>query len=572
MKKLIYSFSCFLLISMFVLASTEAFAQPKNQKATDGREIIYYEPFDYSPGSLPPGWSVDSADVQWFVTNSNLAGGEAPELCLTSSMAYGSIHLVSAPINIEGHQELCLRLKQYLINAEMDFGEMIGIDVTFDNGQNWQVLWEKLIGLDNISPDEFPFYFTAPEGATEMQFEFRTEGNQAALNLWLVDDIVLETVPANDLLFTPNCFVDGDITPKAGEPSMFFLEVLNGGTATQTDYNIKMMTVDGVELTSIPGESVVFNEKKFFMVFWTPDETFINSPTEIYFDIDFQQDENPGNNQSKHMIINVLGDDVSRAQITPGSWPLRYLPYNFLSLNSLTQTLYFPDEIGFTDYPITGLQYTCQFDERVSVPIQIYLGETTQNDLSAGWIDPSDFTKVYDGNIDFMKGFNNLYIPLDTPYMYEGGNLVVYSNKSYSRMVIGTPFISAIDTGSMRSRSAERDDQPFDPMNPPQYSGPWDYYPNITLFYSTGPTSVNTVDQPAKVQMYPNPANSILHIQNDGVINEIKVLNTLGQVVFQQDAGSNQCEINVEDLKPGFYLVQVITPKGISTRKIQISR
>ncbi len=562
-----------LLLSLGVLAlSITLFGQSENHQRLASADTIYYEPFDYQAGELPSGWVLEGEQAPWSVSNSEMAGGESPELILGYSFASGTIRMISAPINIEGYHELCFKYKQYMINYEADYGEMLGLDVTFDGGQNWQPLWDKMIGLLNIPQDEFAYYFTAPDGSSQMQFAFRFQGNNWAINLWAIDDIVIEAPPENDLLFTPDCFFSGNPTPTAGQETLFFVEALNGGITTQTDYTVKLITTEGDELASTQGESIAFGEKKFFMLSWTPGDEYLGTSTDIYAYIDFALDENPANNQSKHMIVDVMPEGTSSVQITPGSWPLIYLPYNFLNLYSLTQTLYLPDEIGFTNKAITGIQYTCQFDQEVSVPIQIFMGETDKNDLSQGWIDPSQFTPVFDGTINFAKGFNNLFIPLDNAYTYEGGNLVVYSNKSYSEMVIGTPFISAIDTGSMRSRAAQRDDTPYDPMNPPDFSSTWDYYPNITLFYSTGATSVQPDMASPILHVYPNPVQDVLFIEDNAIITMVRVLNMLGQEVYFQNGNSKKISVDVGHFDPGIYLLQVVTTKGTSTQKIQVNR
>ncbi len=560
MKKFITPLLFLFLLSGFALLRTSAF----------GQNIIYSEDFDYPAGQLPTDWTLEGAQVQWSVSNSSMAGGEAAELYLGYSFAFGTSRLISTPINVEGDQKLLFKYKQYLVNYEADFGEIIGLDVTFDGGQTWEALWENPLGLLNIPQNEFTYYFNTPSSATEMQFAFRFEGNNYAINLWAIDDIVLETVPDNDLLCTS---VMGNTTPKAGEENLFIAVVQNGGALTQTGYTVRLMTEGGVELASVSGDQIVFNEKKYCMLFWTPGDEYIGNVTNIYTEVVFAQDENTGNNQSDDMIINVQTDNTATTQISSGSWPLLYLPYNFLQLYSLSQTLYFPDEIGFTDSPITAIQYTCQFDQEVSVPVQIFMGETDVNDLSEGWVAPATLTKVFDGTLDFPKGQSNFHIALDDAYEYHGGNLVVYSVKSYSEMVIGTPFISAIDTSSMRSRSAERDDAPFDPMDPPSNSSTWDYYPNITFFYSVNNVSVNdNTKEPASLNMYPVPANDMLYVKAGETIIEIKITDIIGQVVYYSTGRSEQHEVSVGNLNPGIYMVQVLTSKGITTQKVQIAR
>ena len=84
------------------------------------------------------------------------------------SMAAGLSRLISAPVNVEGQTALMLKYKQYLINYQMDWGEIIGLDITFDGGTNWEVLWEQPLGTMNIPQNEFKYYFNVPAGATEM--------------------------------------------------------------------------------------------------------------------------------------------------------------------------------------------------------------------------------------------------------------------------------------------------------------------------------------------------------------------------------------------------------------------
>lgn len=562
MKKLITSLFLLHLLG-FVIFTDSVFGQK-----------IYTESFNYPLGQLPSDWVLQAEQTPpWSVSNSAIAGGEAPELFLGYSFAMGSSRLISKSINIEGYQQLCLKYKQYLINYEMDYGEIIGLDITFDGGESWQPLWESPLGLLNILQDEFTYYFSPPEGATELQFAFRYEGNSYAINAWAIDDISIEIVPDNDLLPTK---ILGTTTPNADEQTVFFVEVVNGGKLSQTNYTVKLMTGEGVELASVPGEQIGFAEKKYHLLWWTPTEENIGD-NDIYVYVDFTQDEILTNNR-KDQVISVQPKDTKNVQIGSGSWPLKHcVPYNFFTLYSLTQSLYYSQEINIENTPVQigGIQYTYQFDENEQdVPIQIYLGETNENNLAEEWVDPSTLTLVFDGLIDFAKGYNTLYIPLDNAYEYKGGNLVIYSNKSYSKQAVWTPFISTLDTDLTRSRIAERDDAAFDPANPSvdgsYYSG---YYPNITLFYSTGISSIgrNILDE-GSVILYPNPVNDKLFVQADETVIEIRMANALGKTVYQKNIGSKQHEIDVAAFSPGVYLVQVFTSRGVVSKKILISK
>ena len=65
-------------------------------------------------------------------------------------------------------------------------------------------------------------------------------------------------------------------------------------------------------------------------------------------------------------------------------------------------------------------------------------------------------------------------------------------------------------------------------------------------------TNINE-DFANSLSLYPNPANSFVNISSEFEINNIKVTNNLGQVVLEQNAKSNNVNLNVENLESGIY-------------------
>lgn len=558
MKNLFTSFAALLMAGMFF-----------THYSAMGQEVLYSNHFNDPTGQLPPGWVLDGAQAPWSVASSAMAGGEAPELFLGFSFASGLSRLISPVINIEGHQELCLRFKQYLFNYEMDYGEIIGVDVTYDGGATWEALMEKPVGLLNIPQDEFSYYFTAPQGSGQLQFAFRFEGYNYAINFWAIDDLFVESPVDHDLL---TGYFSGNTTPEAGEEQLYFLEVINGGAIAQQDYTVNLFSGDGTLLSTAAGLPVAFGEKMYHLFWWTPSTDNIGS-MDIYAEIEFADDQHPDNNRTASLVIYVQPAGIEYVQIGSGSHPLNSLPCNFFNLHSYTQSLYLPEEVGVSGFPLTGLQYTCQFDADLEeVTVQILLGETAQPNLADNWINPATLTPVFNGTIDFSKGFNNLYIPLDNPYTYNGGNLVVQTVKSFSEMVVGAVFISSIDTGASRSRIAERDDMPFNPMTLPEFGYSVDYYPNITLFYSTGITSAEPALDLPVVSAYPNPVSSRLFVKSGERMTEVRITDLAGREILRENAVSQEHTLNVENLTPGLYLLQVKTAAGTATRKVQVLR
>lgn len=530
------------------------------------QETLFTENFSYNPGTLPPGWINDAEQPpEWKVNNSQIAGGTANELYLGYGFAVGLSRLTSSPINITGKNALALNYKQYLINFAADAGEQIGLDVTFDNGATWTPLWERPLGYLNIPQDDYTYYVKPTAGATEMKFAFRYEGNNFFINGWAIDDIKVATVVDNDLVART---VSGSSAPNVNAASTYVVTVENGGKLTQTAYTVKLVDENGTTLASVPGQSIGFAETKTFSLSWTPAATDLGIHT-LHAVVEGENDQVLTNNATKNLIATVQPAGTEPVQIGTGQRPSADVPYSFFYLNSLSQTLYTAAEINTEPEKITGIQYTVYFDNDLqNVPVQILLGETAQTDLENAWVPPSAFTKVFDGTLNFQKGLNNIFIPFTTPYTYTGTNLVVYTNKSYPEQVLWQGAMNSPNEVVYRSRQVSGD-QPFDAMNPvdgyPSYE-----IPNINLFFSSGALAV--IDQDAKnssVSVYPNPVKDILNITSKENVQEIRIVNAAGQqVLHQKVAESKEPAVNVQKLAPGMYLVQVVTAKGVITKKI----
>ena len=75
----------------------------------------------------------------------------------------------------------------------------------------------------------------------------------------------------------------------------------------------------------------------------------------------------------------------------------------------------------------------------------------------------------------------------------------------------------------------------------------------------------NSID----ARIYPNPANGNLNIQAEG-INEVVVVNSLGQTVYRFDGMTDVLDINTTDLEAGIYMINVKSVNGIATDRIVI--
>lgn len=73
-----------------------------------------------------------------------------------------------------------------------------------------------------------------------------------------------------------------------------------------------------------------------------------------------------------------------------------------------------------------------------------------------------------------------------------------------------------------------------------------------------------------QIVIYPNPANDYLRIGTNGEISNVRIINTIGQVVIDQNVGANSITISTEMLTKGVYFVNIKTVNGTTTQKVVI--
>jgi len=79
------------------------------------------------------------------------------------------------------------------------------------------------------------------------------------------------------------------------------------------------------------------------------------------------------------------------------------------------------------------------------------------------------------------------------------------------------------------------------------------YVDNI-YFYKGTALSADTFEK-ASFTIYPNPSNGIVNLSSDSIIENVKIYNTLGQIVVSETSTSNEVSLNVSGLTSGVYIV-----------------
>jgi hypothetical protein len=92
----------------------------------------------------------------------------------------------------------------------------------------------------------------------------------------------------------------------------------------------------------------------------------------------------------------------------------------------------------------------------------------------------------------------------------------------------------------------------------------------VVVVLETDDVSVSDPVSGALLNIFPNPASSVVQIHSSETITEIRLIDMAGQVIFSVGVKNDKYELDVSGFSTGIYLVRVLTLSGVKTMKIQI--
>ena len=104
-----------------------------------------------------------------------------------------------------------------------------------------------------------------------------------------------------------------------------------------------------------------------------------------------------------------------------------------------------------------------------------------------------------------------------------------------------------------------------------------DKFKNVVLEYLNTHTNVVlgsctplAIDENNESQFifYPNPINDVLNLSCSQDMNTLKVINIIGQELFNKEVNSNKVQIDLSNFSSGTYFIHVTTGKTIKTVRI----
>ncbi len=419
-----------------------------------------------TPPDLPFGWSaiVNSTDPFAKVETYNSWGNSPPNSVkmLSSSVPTAQVFLISPKISAAIPMN-SIRIKAWLRSDSRNYTMDVGVMTDPADSTTFELV--QTINFGSNTYAEYSIWLRTYAG--EGRFIAFRHGLNGYHRSVYIDDIILEEIATNDLAATA---IRGNITPSVNTATNVRVDIYNNGSATQDNYLVKLIDSEGAELTLVPGLEVATEEVVTVTIPWFPDEAGAMS---IHARVVLAADANPLNDETLPMNVSVQAEGIHSITIGDGD-ETQVAPWNFLSKSTLFQSLYFQDEIEMFG-SITALDFYADFANFYQdASIKLWLGSTTLEDLSAGWIDPAILTLVYDGTMDFPAGEHTIRIPLQVPFTYSGGNLVLYACGPVR--VRHTDYVNYYDyfrgqtVGNDRARILENHNEMQDPLAP-SYAG-----------------------------------------------------------------------------------------------------
>jgi len=276
--------------------------------------------------------------------------------------------------------------------------------------------------------------------------------------------------------------ITGSINPAIGIQNEYVVNIRNNGLNAQNDWEVKLFTDGGQEVAFAAGTSLDPKQSIEVTLSWNPQ---ISGHTFVYAMVQMQGDQIAANNRSADLKVYVIPEGTFAATVGQGGANAR-MPMDFYWKHSLFETIYHGSEIG-TPGLLTSIQFYNNFySNLLNKPTQIWIGETSKSNLQEGWIPSDELVPVFSGLIDYPRGENIIHIPLQTPYAYNGGNLVMMFNRPFEHdwFSDNDNFVSQTGNISNRTLIFRSDDMQSDTENP-QPGELMSMFPKATFVFIT---------------------------------------------------------------------------------------
>ncbi len=259
---------------------------------------------------------------------------------------------------------------------------------------------------------------TSSDGALTFVFESDIMDNYTG---WVANVTVSEKNEYDLVMsaFTGAVYAEKDAAVK------YTAKIQNKGAATvaAADYKVVVKDAngnvvaqaDGVEIASMAVADIEL------------EATFATEGTvALTASIEFAKDTDNTNNTA-NLDVNVVAKGSRFVQVGEGTSELLVCPASFMSHQSVSQTLYYANEIGVESGILKMISFpyyevTSNYPE---VPVKVWVAETERTDLKSSNLKSDEMTLVFDGNAPIRTVDSEWIFQLPEGFEYNGGTLAI---------------------------------------------------------------------------------------------------------------------------------------------------
>jgi len=425
-----------------------------------------------------------------------------------------------------------------------DFGENIGIyqikKGSLSLGENYNLIY--VADYFHITPK--PVTITANAGQTKVYGES--------------DPVITFTITGE--LVSGDTY-SGALSRESGQ-NIGFYEILQGSLVLPNNYDVTYVSADfeitpkPVTITADAGQSKVYGESDPVLTFSITGE-LVSGDT------------------YSGALSRESGENIGLYEILQGSL---VLPNNY-------DVTYVSADFEITPKPVTITADAGQnkvygeSDPELTFTItgELVSGDTYSGALSRVAGENAGLYQILQGSLVLPNNYNVTYVSSDFEIL-KATSVITWENPA--DIIVGTALSAA-----QLNATADVD-------------GTFDYNPEsgtvlavgndqalYVLFTPTDITNYNTAEKTVYINVlldskicdqniisaniYPNPTNGLLIINNEGIgISEVSLINTTGQVIFVEKMNTDKINLDLSDLPAGAYLLILNTDNGIINEKI----
>ncbi len=455
--------------------------------------------------------------------------------------------LVIRPANVNGVVKV--EFEKLDIEPQYDY-------LTIFNGGGANVSKIGAYSSDEVPFDLLSLESTSSDGALTFVFESDIMYNYTG---WVAKVTALEK-KEYDLVMTA---FNGELYVEQGKTSKYIVKVQNKGISTvgASEYKVVLKGAGGAVLAQANGVDVAPMTEVEIILETTHGNTGELALTAV---IEYAKDADVANNTAD-MVVNVIVEGSKFVVIGDGAEGLIVCPASFMSHQSVSQTLYYANEIGVENaiLKMISFPYYEVTTSYPNVPVKVWVAETDRTDLKASNLKSDEMTLVFDGNVPVMTTDKEWTIQLNDEFMYNGGNLAIMVYKDApGTQFEGVSFLGDFNYDDSSAPLRTRFDSPWDETESIDHNAlfGWDSEKHLPttklLFLPAAGVGAITADN-TNVMVYPNPVASVLCI--DAEVVSAKLVSLTGQVVAEVE---NDNKLNVTDLPAGIYVLMAATIDG----------